>query len=123
MSQIEKLIPNYREMAKTYTAIEIAEMYDMHADTVRRFLYRNGVSAVRFCTRCGTNRPPEDFEYPAHRSCTRHERDDGGRNPNRGTQSLWENALWTSIREDQSLVSCWKATPEGSPNGPYREYA
>ena len=122
-SAIEKLIPDYSQLAKTHTAIEIAEMYGMHADTVRRFLFRNGVDAVRYCKRCDKNRPPEDFEKPTHRSCTRHERDESGRSPDRGIQAVWENALWQGVKDDQALVSCWMATPEGQPNGPLERWA
>lgn len=120
---IEQLIPDYREVAKTKTAIEMAAMHGMHADTVRRFLYRNGVEAVRFCKKCSKNRPPEDFLQPSHRSCKRHERDENGRNPNRGLQAVWENALWEEIRETQSIVSCWIATEAGQPNGPFERWA
>ena len=114
---IEQLMPNYRDLAITHTAIEMAAMHDMHADTVRRFLYRNGVEAARYCKKCRKNRRPEDFLEPAHRSCKRHERDESGRNPNRGMQAVWERALWEEIREKQSLASCWIATEEGQPNG------
>ena len=109
MSLTEKLIPNYAELAKTMTAIEIAQIHEMNPDTVRRFLHRKGVEPVRYCRKCGFNRPAEDFEKKTHRSCSLHERGEDGRNPDRGCEAIWEAALWKEIRETQALISCWQA--------------
>lgn len=115
---VERMVPNYAEVAKTHTPAQIAEMFNGHADTVRRFLNSKGIEIVRYCRKCGVNRPESSFDGPARRTCNQHEK---VTHVNKHTEREWDNAMWESVRGLQALfLEHWDATEQGQPNGPYR---
>lgn len=115
---VETLLPDYEELAKVLTPSQIAEKIGANADTVRRFLKREGIDMLRWCKKCRENRHESEFDGPARRSCNRHE---SVRRPNKRTEREWDDDMWQSVREDRALFDmCWMATEQGQPNGPVR---
>lgn len=121
---VERMIPDYAEVAKTHTPAQMAEMYGGHADTVRRFLNSRGIEVVRHCRKCGVNRPESSFDGPARRTCNQHEK---VTHVNKHTEREWDDHMWRATREVIALSKRWLTTENGKPrrwltppNGPYR---
>lgn len=121
---VERMIPNYAEVAKTHTPAQMAAMFDGHTDTVRRFLNSRGIEIVRHCRKCGTNQPESSFDGPARRTCNKHEK---VTHVNKHTEREWDDHMWRATREVIFLSKRWLMTENGAPrrwltppNGPYR---